>query len=205
VVVEPGDQVNPSLDGSLLVYQDNRSGHYDESGVWVGEWDLYMKDLDTGIEVPLCTAAGDQVNPRIDGNTIVWQDNRSGDWDIYAAVLGGEPVGDPELAVRIEDVFWAAYSDYEARKLTVRYQFENRGNGPAYEFALNHVITTPAEVSVMTMPGTVGTLVQDETVVLDVFYHIPQGVTLFRTALYGSCTDSSGTEMWFPEAPPALS
>jgi len=87
VVGEPGDQTSPSLSGNLVVYQDNRTGHPDESGVWTGEWNIYMKDLTSGIEQPVCTAPGDQKNPVIKGNMVVWQDNRDGDWDIYAAVL----------------------------------------------------------------------------------------------------------------------
>jgi beta propeller repeat protein len=87
VVQEPGDQVNPSLSGNLVVYQDNRTGHLDESGRWAGEWNIYLKDLSTGIEQPVCTAPGDQISPVIKGNTVVWQDNRNGNWDVYAAVL----------------------------------------------------------------------------------------------------------------------
>ncbi|MBI5871386.1 MAG: hypothetical protein HZB44_10620 [Actinobacteria bacterium] len=87
VVDEPGDQVNPSLSGNLVVYQDNRTGHPDESGHWTGEWNIYLKDLATGMEQPVCTAPGDQKNPVIKGNMVVWQDNRDGDWDVYAAVL----------------------------------------------------------------------------------------------------------------------
>lgn len=82
-----GDQINPSLSGNIVVFQDNRSGHPDEAGNWVGEWDIYMKDLATGIEQPVCTAPGDQAYPVIRGNVITWEDKRSGDWDIYAAVL----------------------------------------------------------------------------------------------------------------------
>ncbi|MHB9112787.1 MAG: hypothetical protein ACYC4D_09235 [Thermoleophilia bacterium] len=87
VVSEPGDQTHPSLSGNLVVYQDNRTGHPDESGRWTGEWNIYMKDLASGVEQPVCTAPGDQKNPVIKGNMVVWQDNRGGDWDVYAAVL----------------------------------------------------------------------------------------------------------------------
>lgn len=87
VVEEAGDQMNPSLSGNLVVYQDNRTGGPNDSGRWTGEWNIYMKDLDTGIEQPICTAPGDQINPVIKGNTVVWQDNRDGNWDVYAAVL----------------------------------------------------------------------------------------------------------------------
>ncbi|WP_277749825.1 PKD domain-containing protein [Methanoculleus taiwanensis] len=36
-----------------------------------------------GIETPICTAAGSQVRPDIDGSLIVWADYRSGDAEIY--------------------------------------------------------------------------------------------------------------------------
>ncbi len=87
VVEEPGDQSSISTSGDIIVYQDNRTGHDDGYGRWVGDWNIYMKDTKTGIEQPVCTAPGDQKNPRIDGNVIVWEDRRSGEWDIYGAVI----------------------------------------------------------------------------------------------------------------------
>lgn len=87
LVEQPGDQANPSMSGNLIVYQDNRTGHLDDTGRWTGEWNIYLKDLSTGIEQPICTAPGDQINPVIKGDTVIWQDNRDGNWDVYAAVL----------------------------------------------------------------------------------------------------------------------
>jgi beta propeller repeat protein len=204
VVEAPGDQINPSLEGDLLVYQDNRGGYLDEHGVWVGEWDLYLRDMVTGIEIPLCTASGDQINPRINGNTIVWEDNRGGDWDVYAAVLAGGQVGDPDMTVRVDDVLWQDYSDYTARMLTVKYRFDNVGTGTAHSFSLRQVDTIPAEVGVAGLPDVVSALPAGQASVLDVYYHVPQGVMLFKTALFASCTDGAGNETWYPEQPAAL-
>jgi len=33
------------------------------------------------------TDPADQINPSTDGRTVVWQDNRNGNWDIYALDL----------------------------------------------------------------------------------------------------------------------
>lgn len=96
VVMAPGNQVNPSVSGNLVVYQDNRNGHYDESGKWVGEWDIYLKDLERDVEQPLCQAAGDQKNPVIRGNVVLWEDERNGNRDIYAAILS-PGAGETEL------------------------------------------------------------------------------------------------------------
>lgn len=82
-----GDQVSPSLSGNLVVFQDNRGGYQDESGNWTGEWDIYLKDLESGVEQPVCTAPGNQRNPVIRGNVVLWEDDRNGDRDIYAALL----------------------------------------------------------------------------------------------------------------------
>ncbi|MEK6536159.1 MAG: hypothetical protein AABZ63_01590, partial [Actinomycetota bacterium] len=99
LVEQPGNQANPSMNGNLVVYQDNRTGHLDDTGRWTGEWNIYLKDLSTGIEQPVCTAPGDQINPVIKGDTVVWQDNRNGNWDVYAAVLS-PAIDDLQLARR---------------------------------------------------------------------------------------------------------
>ena len=201
LVTAPGDQVNPAIEGNTIVYQDNRSGYYNESGAWVGEWDLYLKNLDTGSEIPLCLAAGDQVNPHISGNLVVWQDNRAGDWDIYGAVM--EDIADPVLAARVEDVFWADYAAFQSRELTVRYSFSNKGSGTADAFSLRQVQTIPASVTVTSLPGTAEKIMPGGAVQLDVGFNVPQGVTLFKTLLFASCLNSSGEELWFPRKPAA--
>ncbi len=46
----------------------------------------------------VCTAADDQVSPAIDGDRIVWQDKRNGNWDLYMFTLsatGPMPVPTP--------------------------------------------------------------------------------------------------------------
>ncbi|RJQ45147.1 MAG: hypothetical protein C4534_05425 [Gaiellales bacterium] len=200
LVAGPGDQVNPDADGDFVVYQDNRGGHVDETGAWAGEWDIYLIDLRTGVEVPVCTAAGDQVNPRVEGNMVVWQDNRSGDWDIYAAVVGASP--DPVLTVRVEDVFWADFAAFQDRELTARYRFDNRGEGVAGSFSLRQVNNIPAEVGVVALPDPVDRIVPGGAARLEIRYHVPQGVTLFKTALYASCLNEDGQELWFPRRLP---
>ncbi len=47
-----------------------------------------MYDLGTGIESVVCDNPADQWNPAIDGNRVVWQDRRNGNWDIYLYDIG---------------------------------------------------------------------------------------------------------------------
>jgi beta propeller repeat protein len=49
--------------------------------------------MTTGKEFIITDTAYDQKNPAIWGKTVVWQDNRYGEWSIFATVLDG-----PEFA-----------------------------------------------------------------------------------------------------------
>jgi hypothetical protein len=94
-----GDTVHPlfpitaanGAGGEIIAWQDIRSG--------ISNHDIYARAVSAsgGLGLPangtpLCTAAGEQLNPRVesDGTTaiVTWRDRRSGNWDIYAAPIG---------------------------------------------------------------------------------------------------------------------
>lgn len=206
VFMEQGDQVKPSLDGNTVVFQDNRSGQVDGNGEWTGEWDLYIRDLDTGAEQPLSLAPGNQVNPEIHGNVIVWEDDRNGDWDVYAAVLSpvpGPPPAAPVLSLAIGPVYWGSYADYQVRELTADYSIANSG-GAALAVTVQKVDTVPATVTVAgNLPAPLAELGSGQTGALSIRYSIPVSVGAFRTSLYASCDDAAGNNHWFPGSPPA--
>jgi len=65
------DQQAPDIDGSLIVWEDDRLGH----------WDIYMKDLnqyvpEDNIVLRMTSNTNDERRPAISGNRIVWQDTR---------------------------------------------------------------------------------------------------------------------------------
>lgn len=76
---QEADQMNPAVSGGIVVYQDNRHGH----------WDIYARNLFTGMEQRLTTHKSDQINPAISGDWVVWQDDRQGDWQIFALYMDG--------------------------------------------------------------------------------------------------------------------
>lgn len=47
------------------------------------EGDMYEYDLERGTEKIICSHSGSQSHPYIYENTVVWQDDRNGNWDIY--------------------------------------------------------------------------------------------------------------------------
>lgn len=78
------DQQNPAVSGNFVVWQDN----------FFGDWDIYAADIsdleilrqaDPNNVVEFAVTANEfsQTNPDIDGNIIVWQDNRNNNWDIF--------------------------------------------------------------------------------------------------------------------------
>ncbi len=73
VCTNPADQRRADVSGEIIVWSDSRSGN----------WDIYMKDLSTGIESPLCTNPAVQYNPAVSGSVVVWRDDRNGNLDIY--------------------------------------------------------------------------------------------------------------------------
>jgi len=87
--------------GVIIVWQDLRRGD---------ETDLYVQHLDdSGAAlcgpggVAVCTAAGSQRQPRLlsdgsGGAIVIWEDSRSGQWDIYAQRIdaGGNGLWTPE-------------------------------------------------------------------------------------------------------------
>ncbi len=61
--------------GDKLVYSDDRNGNPD----------IFLFDLTTKTEVPVCINSFTQLNPAIYENTVVWEDYREGTADIYYA------------------------------------------------------------------------------------------------------------------------
>ena len=107
------DKRNPAISGNIVVWEDWRNA-YQVNGWWHNP-DIYMKDLSTNVESPVCTNTSDQYNPAVSGTRIVWQDYRNGKWDIYMKDLtsgtetnltAGNPDNDSNPAISGNFVAW---------------------------------------------------------------------------------------------------
>ena len=67
-IIAGSAQEQPAIDGHIVAWADNRSGNYD----------IFMYDLETGLERWVCVNPFIQVHPSVSGERIVWQDMRSG-------------------------------------------------------------------------------------------------------------------------------
>jgi len=67
------EQMQPATEGHIAAWSDNRSGNFD----------IFMYDLETGLEKWVCINPFFQINPAVSGERIVWQDMRAGNGDIY--------------------------------------------------------------------------------------------------------------------------
>ncbi len=70
----------PTIDGSLIVWADDRNGYED----------IFLHDLTTNIQHQLTFNLGEQRAPTIDAGQIVWVDGRNGNWDLYMRALLGD-------------------------------------------------------------------------------------------------------------------
>jgi len=72
------DQRNPSISGSVVVFQDSRNRTNEDL------WDIFWVDLNSSAFLPAIEFNGSQVNPQVSGNLVVWEDLRNDtDLDIY--------------------------------------------------------------------------------------------------------------------------
>ncbi len=70
-------QTFPATDGRYVIWQED----FDEEVV--GLYGADVSDPANPVEFFIAEAYGQEVNPRLSGHLVIWQDNRSGFWDIY--------------------------------------------------------------------------------------------------------------------------
>ncbi len=95
---DPGYQSSPAIHGNRVVWQDDRNGN----------WDIYLHHITFGLgndfynfDWPVYSESigklnkQDQIHPAIYGDYVVWEDFRSGDWDLYLYTFINDLVGYP--------------------------------------------------------------------------------------------------------------
>ncbi|NYT07165.1 MAG: PKD domain-containing protein, partial [Methanomicrobiales archaeon] len=88
------DQVDPSIEGHIIVWVDGRNSF----------WDIYLYDLESQTEILVTpdTAGSNQVDPIVSGDRIVWSDDRdkgNSQYDVYlySITTGEEMLLSPDM------------------------------------------------------------------------------------------------------------
>lgn len=113
ICTNPADQINPRIDGNIVVWQDGRNRFFPP----FTEWDIYGYDLSTEQEFPVTNAPWAQAEPAISGNVVVWMDVRNDNWDIYGKDLSTgiefpicrDPFGQGQPSIDGNIVVWVDY------------------------------------------------------------------------------------------------
>ncbi|MBN2294209.1 MAG: hypothetical protein JXM70_17410 [Pirellulales bacterium] len=76
---EPEDETAPAIDRDYLVYQRDYSGDGTDYDIIA----IDRSDPRVFVTIPVAQSAFSEKAPDVSGHIVVWQDNRSGNWDIY--------------------------------------------------------------------------------------------------------------------------
>jgi TolB protein len=108
IATGPAIQRTPAVSGNRVVYTA-----YEKKGWELTDTDLYLYQISTG-ETTRITLPGDQVNPRISGNLLVWQDEPQGHSSVNV-MLQDLTTG---TRLKISTQTWAYRPDISGRKVT---------------------------------------------------------------------------------------
>ncbi|MBE0430126.1 MAG: hypothetical protein IBX61_09710 [Thermoleophilia bacterium] len=104
-------------------------------------------------------------------------------WAAPTAVAQAEPTPDFEVRLFCEDAYWASYSDYTDRVLTVPYNIGNVGTAPVYNVTLQAASATNSVNSITGIPIWMGDLEAGIWNSLSFKWYVPFGVTSFVSTL----------------------
>ncbi len=174
IVYANWDAIWPTIDGSLVVWEDYRNDpdRIIDPDYWLNDdSDIYIYDITTDTSYPLCTAAGPQFAPRISGDLVVWEDWRDitpdVQSDIYLYDLSVDTDGDgtpnwrdldrpdPDPAeMMVTDTWWSEqWPDVSGRRVVWLDLRRDTGTGKTIDIYLRD-LDGPTATAVATDPAT---------------------------------------------------
>ena len=187
-------QESVRISGSLLVWMDGRS---DPNPASPSAYDLYMEDLNTGVQTKIADRSVSPAYPAIDGSTLVWQEASS---RIMEAQV---PTSSVNLSLGIQNVYWASDADYAGRLLSIRYAISaTPDSAPAGSVQILDSPATSGVILGSSMPVAAGDIQPGQQSAVVLKYLVPVGVSSFNATVYASALSGSGNLVYFP-GPPA--
>jgi hypothetical protein len=102
-----------------------------------------------------------------------------------------------DLSLSFKYARWNSYNDYLSGLLSAQYSVTNQGAVEAASVDITRESSTSG-VSGQNLPLSLGRLGCGESVVFDINYAVPHGVSAYHTELYGIATDNGGNQRYFP-------
>lgn len=102
------------------------------------------------------------------------------------------------LSLGIGGVRWASFADYQARSLTVDFDVTNPAGPAAYGTTLTGTVNSNGVTTDSALPQLVGDTAAGSAMTVSLRYHVPAGVSYFRTQVYASAQDSCGVSHDYP-------
>lgn len=104
----------------------------------------------------------------------------------------------PYLTVNVGATYWASYSDYLARDLTVDYTVNNSDMTEAEEVNITSAGASSSVTLLTSMPYYIGHIHNGGTGSAIMKYDVPEGVGIFSTNLTATAMDGGGTIYPYP-------
>lgn len=117
--------------------------------------------------------------------------------DIFLATV---PCPDPQpsLALSVNKIYWASYTDYTAGALSLDFSVVNTGSSGAFNVQLAGATATNAVTVLTATPISIGDIPAAGAKSATFRYGIPAGVSSFRTVIYATAADSCGNSFGYP-------
>lgn len=105
----------------------------------------------------------------------------------------------PRLTWSKLHVYWASWSDYQNRDLSVDYRLINAGTGLAPVSTVQASLATPDTVHTVTfLPLLLGDINPGASRVVTLKYYVPTNMGKFTTTTYATCNDDASRIYWYP-------
>lgn len=96
---------------------------------------------------------------------------------------------DMPLTLSMAKIYWASYSDYLERKLSIDYVVKNTGQNNAYSVTITGSINTQGVTNITAFPLLVGDIPAGGQKSITVHYTVPVGATRYKANIAANATD----------------
>lgn len=191
--IEPAGSIY-TTDAAISVYYSDEGSGIDISSVDVTLDGVALSGCSATTESAVCQANGLATGQHAIGGTVA--DNAGN-----TASLNGtfEVVcTQPQLSLGTPQPFWASFADYEAGVLSVTFSFCNNGANDADNVQLAGSVNTSGVILVTPVPYPIGDIAGGACTDATFQYLIPPGVSVFKSTIYVTVTDSCGISYAYP-------